>query len=86
MLASLPPANEAAIEKMSRSHLTVMIWKETMSPDPPNVNPCQYGFEQERPGCMLISLTVEAGMSLAPGFRLQLKKCACSSNPHCNTN
>ena len=29
-LASLPPTNEAAIENMLRSHLTVMIWKETM--------------------------------------------------------
>ena len=58
-----------------------MIWKETMSPDPPNVNPCQYGFEQERPGGMLIPRTVEAGGPLAPGFRLQLIKCGCSSNP-----
>ena len=49
-----------------------MIWKETKSPDPPNVDPCQYGFEQERPGGMLIPRTVEAGVSLAPGFLLQL--------------
>ena len=44
-----------------------------MSPDPPNVNPCQYGFAQERPSGMLIPRTVEAGVSLAPGFRLQHK-------------
>ena len=58
-LASLPPTNEAAIENMSRSHLTVVIWKETISPDPPNVDPCQYGFEQEIPGGMLIPRIVD---------------------------
>ena len=31
---TVAPTNEAAIENMSRSHLTVMICKETMSPDP----------------------------------------------------
>ena len=84
-LASLPPTNEAAIENMLRSHLTVMIWKETMSPDPPNVDPCQYGFEQERPAGTLIPRTVEARVSLAVGFLLQLIQCGCSLNSACKT-
>ena len=75
----------AAIKNMLRSHLTVMIWKETKSPGPPNVDPCQYGFEHERPGGMLIPRSVEAGVSLAPGFLLQLIKCGCSSNSPCKT-
>ena len=82
-LASLPPTKGAAIVNMLRSHLTVMIWKDTMSPDPPNVDLWQYGFE--RPGGMLIPRTVEAGVSLGPGFILQLIKCGCSSNSPCKT-
>ena len=78
-LCSLPPTNEAFMENVRRCHLQVAIWKSALIDSPPQIEPCQYGWELDQQG-VLIPCTVSAGTNLAPPIILKLIRCNCKTS------
>jgi hypothetical protein len=84
-LCTMPPTNEAFYENLLRCHFQVAIWKSALDEVPPNLDPLEYGWEQDHED-MLIPRTVAAGTLSAPNAILQLIHCKCkSSGPGCRT-
>ena len=76
---SLPPTKEAFLENVRRCHLQVAIWKSALRDSPPQMDPCEYGWELDQHG-VPIPRTVPAGTNLAPPFILKLIRCNCKTS------
>ena len=84
-LQTLPPTNEAFRENVARAHLQVILWKRAMNPQPPDLNPTEFGWENGKDG-ELNPVTVPTGVALAPEELLKLIKCNCKSELPCSNN
>ena len=52
-LSTLPPTTEVFHLNALRAHYQACIWNHCMIPDPPELNPCRYGWEKdETNGCL----------------------------------
>ena len=84
-LQTLPPTNEAFRENVARAHLQVILWKNAMTPQPPDLNPTEFGWEKGKNGG-LSPVTVPSGVALAPEELLKLIKYNCKSGLPCSNN
>lgn len=84
-LATLPPTNEAFKENVARAHLQVAVWRNTLQPDPPRMDPTAFGWSHEAGSKTLFPKTLPSDTPLAPDDLLKLIRCSCSSEMPCKT-
>ena len=84
-LKSLPPTNESFVEDLRRAHQQTAIWKGSLSPDPPQMDPVQYGWSRGEDNSTLSPIMLPANVSPVPVDVLQMIKCGCSSERSCST-
>lgn len=85
-LKVLPPTTEAFEMHVNRSHLQAAIWRCALNPDPPELNPAQYGWMYDSPNQCFSPVAIPPGVSPAPVEVLKLIKCGCSSSHPCTTS
>ena len=76
-IQSLPPSTAAFTENVKRAHLQTSIWKAALSPDPPQIDPLNYGYIRHEPSKSLLPTTVPNGVALAPDAIMTLIRCNC---------
>ena len=84
-LQTLPPTNEAFRENVARAHLQVAIWRHASEPNPPDLNPVNFGWMKDESSDALLPVTVPRNVTLAPEDVLKMIKCACESDMPCKT-
>lgn len=82
-LTSLPPTTEAFEQNVARAHLQVAVWRKTLDPNPPALDPTKYGWTKDDKS--LIPVTVPPNVRLAPAELLKLIRCSCASEMPCHT-
>ena len=63
-LCSLPPTTESFQENVKRAHLQTAKWKAALDPDPPVMDPTEYGWIKDEATKSLVPTTVPATTSL----------------------
>ena len=76
-LKSLPPTNESFVEHVRRAHHKTAIWKGSLSPDPPQIDPVQYGWSRGEDNSTLSHIMLPANVSPIPVDVVQMIKCGC---------
>ena len=82
-LQALPPTSEAFSENVKRAHFQTCIWKSSMEPDPPNLDPTKFGWRKDKLAKLLTPVTLPADTLLAPASVLKLICCGCASDQPC---
>ena len=85
MLRSLPPTDAALELNIKRAHFAATMWKNCISGRPPQMDPCQFGWEMDEDQQILLPTMLPNGTKIAPETVLKITKCKCSST-HCITN
>ena len=83
-LSSWLPTSEAVTENIKRAHYQVTHWLTLLNGKPPDLNPIDYGWEQD--GSMFIPCTVPAGTKESPDGILKMVRCACENSACKGTN
>ena len=65
-LRSLPPTTEIFELHVKRAHYQCILWKSSIAADPPDLNPCEYGWEQEVDGKILRPIGIPRCVPAAP--------------------
>ena len=84
-LKSLPPTNEALEMNIKRAHYAVAMWSNALSGHPPELDPCNFGWEKSDKNMSLRPIMLPAGTEVAPEQVLQMTRCKCASS-QCRTN
>jgi len=84
-LKSLPPTSDAFQEHVKRAHYQAAIWRASLDPNPPTIDPSQYGWSRDQTSNMLVPVPLPPHVSPAPVDVLQMIRCGCSSNKPCST-
>ncbi len=84
-LKTLPPTTEAFEQNVLRAHIQTAIWKSTNEPDPPQLNPTEYGWTRDEAKKSLNPVMVPSEVKMAPPEVLELVRCGCSSSNSCST-
>ena len=63
-MKSLPPTQEAFREHVLRAHHQAATWNAALAPDPPIMDPVEYGWTKDEDNHMLQPRTVPADVSL----------------------
>jgi len=77
------PPTKSFIENVKRAHLQACTWKHALNEQPPDLDPCDYGWERDETTKSLLPVTVAKGVELAPPDILRLVKCNSVSNKPC---
>ena len=80
-LKSLPPTNESFVEHVRRAHHQTAIWKGSLSPDPPQMDPVQYGWSRGEDNSTVSPIMLPANVSPVPVDVLQMIKWGCYCSP-----
>ena len=83
-LSSLPPTTESFAQNAARAHLQVAVWKNALEPNPPQMEPRDFGWTQV-PGKEMYPTPISDGVALAPDALLKVVKCGCSGEIQCRT-
>ena len=65
------------------AHLQVVIWKQALQRNPPNMDPLTHGWTQREGSTSLTRTTVTDDVTIAPDELLKMIKCSCSSATPC---
>ena len=65
-LRVLPPTTEAFEQHVFRAHFQAAIWRSALLPDPPALNPLQYGWMKSSTVSMLEPIPLPSSVSAAP--------------------
>jgi hypothetical protein len=84
-LRSLPPTTAAFEPHVYRAHYQAAIWRAALDPNPPTLDPVQYGWSRDQTSNMLVPVPLPSGVSPAPQDVLKMIRCGCSSNRPCST-
>ena len=84
-LRVLPPTSEAFEQHVYRAHLQAAIFKFALHPDPPDLNPLDYGYYMNADTKKLELIGIPINVSPAPESILKMIKCGCSSSKPCST-
>lgn len=84
-LQTLPPTTEAFKENVARAQLQVAVWRNTLEPNPPAIDPTAYGWAKEQGSNSLTPTTIPENVPVAPMQLLKLIRCSCDSNFPCRT-
>ena len=82
-LCSLPPTSEAFLENVKRCHLQVCLWKSAIYPDPPLLDPLDFGWEADHSNKTVEPRTLPDNTALAPDYVLKLIRCMCHMQEPC---
>lgn len=66
-----------------RAHFQCLIWKSALHADPPNVDPCEYGWEKDDQRKLLNPIHLPPGTQIMPKNLLKLISCRCKSQQAC---
>lgn len=77
-LRSLPPTDEALEMNIKRAHYVAIMWKNCITGTPPELDPCNYGWERD--GESLRPIMLPDGTDIAPERVLQMTRCKCSTS------
>ena len=58
ILASLAPTKDAFLENIKRAHLQACTWKHALNADPPNMDPCEFGWRRNQVMMTLVPILV----------------------------
>ena len=84
-LRSLPPTDEALHENIKRAHYVAIMWENCVSGCPPELDPCDYGWERDNVDQSLRPKMLPTDVDVAPEEVLQMTRCKCVSS-QCKTN
>ena len=70
---------------IKRSHYVAFIWENCVIGNPPQLNPCEYGWERNEGKKSLRPTMLQNGIKIAPDEILQTTRCKCVST-QCNKN
>ena len=84
-LCSLPPTAEAFMQNVKRAHFQVTYWYAAMEPEPPPLNPQDFGWEADDINKSLSHTTVTKFVCVVPDYVLKLMRCGCDSELACKT-
>lgn len=82
-LQSLPPTSEALAQNVARAHIQVAVWKNSLDPNPPDLDPLAHGWYMND-GC-LAPVMLPSNTALAPDALLKMVKCECKKDKPCHT-
>ena len=66
MLRSLPPTDAALELNIKRAHFAATMWKNCISGRPPQMDPCQFGWEMDEDQQILLPTMLPNGTKIAP--------------------
>ena len=78
-LRSLPPTYEALEMNIKQSHYATIMWENCVTSNPPQLNPCEYGWDRNEGEKSLRSTMLSVGIKIAPDEILQTPCCKCAS-------
>jgi len=84
-LNTVPPTSEAFKENVLRAHFQVAVWKSVPEPDPPSLDPTEYGWVRDEVTKTLTPRTLPSDVTLAPPEVLELLRCGCSTDEPCRS-
>ena len=79
-LKYLPPTDEALELNIRRAHFVAIMWKNCLSGFPPNLDPCDYGWEKREDGVSLTPTMLPDGVAVTPEEVLKITRCNCASS------
>ena len=82
-LKSLPPTDEALELNIKRAHFATAMWKNCITGVPPDMDPCDFGWEKD--GESLRPSMLPSDKDIAPDKVLKMTQCNCSSG-QCKSN
>lgn len=83
-LKSLPPTSEAFVEHVYRAHYQTLIWKSSLSDQPPpSADPVHLGWMNT--DSYLVPRMLPEDVHLVPTEVLQMIKCGCASRTPCSS-
>ena len=84
-LKSLPPTTDAFELHVYRAHYQAAIWRASLEPNPPELDPVLYGWSRDQTSNMLVPEPLPPDVSPAPLDVLKMIRCGCSSTRPCST-
>ena len=54
--AAMQQTTEALVENVKRAHLQACVWKHVLDPEPPNIEPTEYGWVKQANNKTLVSV------------------------------
>ena len=82
-LSSLPPTTEAFTQNVLRAHCQCAIWLSTLSPDPPNIDPANFGWKRDEDNECLVPVMLPPGIDALPKEVQKLMACGCQATEPC---
>ena len=82
-LESLPPANEAFELNVMRTHFQCAAWLHSLQPDPPSLNPTEFGWETDELNQMLVPMMLPKGVEPILKEVLKIVACNCQTEKPC---
>ena len=82
-LKSLPPTNEAFELNVMRAHFQCAVWLYSLQPDPPSLDPTEYGWETDELNEMLVPMMLPKGVEPIPRVVLKMVACNCKAEKPC---
>ena len=82
-LRSLPPTSEAFELHLLRAQYQCLLWKSCMNSDPPNIDPCNFGWKRDSISKSLQPIMLPPSTHAAPKDVLQTMACNCKSSEPC---
>ena len=84
-LRSLLPTNEALQMSIKLLHQVAIMWGNCVIGNPPQLNPCEYGWERNEEQMLLRPTMLPTRIKIAPDEILQTTCCKCVLT-QCNKN
>ena len=85
VLSSLLPPDKALEMSIKLSYHVAFMWENCVIGNPPQLNPCEYGWERNEGEKSLRPTMLQNGIKIAPDEILQTTYCKCVST-QCNKN
>ena len=82
-LSALPTTTEVFQLNVLRAHYQACIWNHCMVPDPPELNPCHYGWEKDETNECLNPIMFPKGVCPVPEAVFKRFSCTCTSETPC---
>ena len=82
-LNTLPPTTEAFTLRIRRANYQVAVWSSAAYPDLPDMDPSQYGWDNDLITRNLVPIQLPPNTPIAPEGLLQILCCICDSEESC---
>ena len=82
-LKSLAPTSEAFAENVKHTYLQASIWMAALEPNPPAMEPFEYGWLKDEHFKALQPLMFPSETQIAPPDVLKMIQCSCAGDQPC---